>query len=85
MEELITQFGPKALSLLAIVPLLVQRLKKLPILVKLQGQGYPAFETTAISLGIIGAFAMSLANPIVVGVVAGLAGIGTYKVASPKK
>lgn len=85
MEQLITQLGPSAAGLIAVVPLLVQQLKKLPVVVGLQKRGYPAYELLSLALGIAGAFAFGLPNPLFAGAIVGLAASGAYdNVKKPK-
>lgn len=73
MEELIKQFGESGGVLLLLIPPLVQILKKLPMIVKLQTDGVPAYEIASLAMGIGGAFALGLPTPVITGIVAGLA------------
>ena len=67
-----------------LIPPLMQLLKKVPFVVKLQADGNPAFEILSIALGVAGAFALGLPAPIVTGVVAGLAAGKGYDFAKGK-
>jgi hypothetical protein len=48
-------------------------LKKIPFFVKLQGDDVPVWQIASLVLGIGGAFALSLPNPVVAGIMAWLA------------
>jgi hypothetical protein len=85
MEELMTELGPKAIGLVALVPLIVSRLKKMPLLTGLQKKGYPAYEAVSVLLGIGSTFATGLANPVVAGILIGLAGIGGRQISKIKE
>jgi len=78
MEKLLTELGPSAAGLIAVVPLLVQQFKKWPVIVRLQDRGYPAYELLSLALGIGGAFALALPSPIFAGLIVGLAASGAY-------
>jgi hypothetical protein len=86
--EILTKLGIDAsggvLSLIAIIPFVVARLKSYPVLESLQGKGYPAYEVTAVVLGVLGSLAMGVSNPVVTGIVFGLAGIGGRQIAKSK-
>lgn len=79
------EFGSGVMALLPIIPLIVARLKDFPVLKKLQDKGYPAYEGSAVGLGILGAWAFGIANPVVAGIVLGLAGIGGRQIVKRKE
>ena len=56
-----------------LIPPLIQILKRIPFLAKLQGNDIPVWDILSIALGIGGAYSLALPSPIVVGVLAGLA------------
>ena len=84
MEQLIEQMGQTGGILVLLIPPLMQLLKKVQFIVKLQADGNPAFEILSIAIGIGGAFALGLPAPIVTGVVAGLAAGKGYDFAKGK-
>jgi len=73
MEELVKQIGDNGGLLLLIIPPIIQAIKKIPILVKLQGDGMPIYEIASLALAIGGAYAFGLPTPIVTGAIAWLA------------
>ena len=73
------------LPFVALIPIIVARLKEFPFLKNLQTKGYPAYEGSAIGIGILLALGLSIPNPVVVGLVLGLAGIGGRQVAKKRK
>jgi len=72
MEELTTQLGPAATTLIAVVAGLVQQLKRIPAVATFQ-EKFPVYQTAALALGILGAHAIALSNPVFAGVMIGLA------------
>jgi len=84
LSKLGIQASGGVLSLIALIPFIVARLKDFPILRSLQDKGYPAYEVTAVGLGILSAFTFGVANPVVTGLVLGLAGIGGRQIAKKK-
>jgi len=77
MNELVTQMGPAATTLVALVAGLVQQLKRIPAVNKWQ-EMFPVYQVASYGLGIAGAFTLGLSNPIFAGVLVGLAANGAY-------
>ena len=83
MEELVKQIGSSGGVLLLLIPPLVQVLKKVPMLVKLQ-ETVPVYEIASLALGIGGAYALGLPTPVITGIIAGLAAGKGYDIIRPK-
>lgn len=87
MEQLLTQFGAGAATLVAIVGGIVQQLKRFPAIVIMQKK-YPVYQAASLALGIAGAYQFVLPNPIFAGIMIGLASCGAFdmvkKVEVPK-
>ena len=65
------------------IPPLIQILKKVPLIVKLQDD-FPIYEVASVALGVGGAFALGIPVPIVSGIVAGLAAGKGYDIVKSK-
>lgn len=72
MEDLITQLNESAGVLILLIPPLVELLKKIPIVKKLQ-KDIPLYEIISVVLGVAGAYALNVNAPIIQGIIAGLA------------
>ena len=76
MEELIPiidQIGSSGGLLVMLVPVVVQALKKVPFIAKLQKDGFKMFQLLPLLLGIVGAVVLKLPAPVVIGIITGLA------------
>ncbi len=73
MEEILKQVQATGGILVVLVPAVLQILKTIPPVVKAQKAGYPVYEVLGVLLGVGGAYALGIANPIVAGIVVGLA------------
>jgi hypothetical protein len=86
MDEIVTTLGKTGAGLVVVIPLLVQLLKRFPVVVRLQAEEYPIYELASIAVGVGLAWATGLPNPIFSGIVSGLAaGKGYDLIASNKK
>ena len=78
MDNLTTQLGPAGMILIPLVAGLVQQLKRVPGIVKLQ-EKFPVYLTAALGFGIGAAYLMGLTNPAVAGVIIALSACGAYE------
>ena len=89
MEETLTPLIESAAAsggiLLVVVPALVQILKKVPLLTKLQDNNVPVWQLASLGLAIGGAYALGLPTPLITGIMAGLASGKGYDFVKPKK
>jgi hypothetical protein len=84
LKGLVQQIGDSGGILVLLVPALVQVLKKIPFIVKLQENKFPAYELLALALSVGGAHVLGLPNAIVTGVIAWLAAEKGYDYAKGK-
>lgn len=91
MEELLTQlnpligaYGPRAATLAGLIVVIIQQLKRSSWLDAL-AQKHPVWEMLAYVLGVAGAYAYPLPNPIIVGIIVGVMANAGYKTGKVKK
>ena len=77
MENLLTEIGPAATTLVGVVAMLVQQLKRFPFILAMKDKA-PIFSIASLAFGIGGAHLLGLANPIFAGVIVGLAAGGAF-------
>lgn len=84
MEDLITELGPQAATLVGIVAALVQQLKRIPWIVGLQ-EKFPVYQVASLAFGIYGAYLFSIVNPVYAGALIGLASSGAFDIVKKNK
>ena len=78
LTPLINSAAESGGQLLLLVPPLIQILKKVPWLVKLQKNKVPVWQLASLGLSVGGAFLLGLPAPLMTGIIAGLASGKAY-------
>lgn len=73
ISDIVAQLGAPSVLLTALVPVILQMLKRIPAIEKLQKDGYKVYELLPIIIAVFGAFVLKLPIPIVTGIISGLA------------